>query len=401
MFKMHPQAHGPHVRRPRVFGTSLSYAVAVATMVVAASPLPALAQGGSGAVVTAPGMGSASGIDYGNAQPMPMPQSRTAPPSLLDVLLSQQAAGIATGPASVSPGKPGNGAQTPVRLAPAKLLAVGSDDGVTSQEFGTSNHAFTTSRANVQGNQTSKFYPYSAAGKLFFNIGSSTFVCSASLIKRGIVVTAAHCVANFGRSQFYTNWRFVPAYNNGAAPFGTWTAASARVLTSYFNGTDSCAVSGVICTNDVAVITLTPQGGAYPGPRTGYLGYGVNGYSYNSSGQVLINQLGYPVALDNGALMERTDSQGFTSAGNSNNTIIGSLQTGGSSGGPWVVNLGLPPSLNGTSFGTAAAHNIVVGVTSWGYTSTLVKEQGASRFTTGNISALVSASCAVTPAACS
>ena len=115
-------------------------------------------------------------------------------------------------------------------------------------------------------------------------------------------------------SQFYSNWRFVPAYNNGTAPYGTWTAKSATVLTSYFNGSDSCAQRGVVCQNDVAVITLNPQSGAYPGTKTGYLGYGWNGYSYNSSGQVLISQLGYPVALDNGALMERTDSQGFTSA---------------------------------------------------------------------------------------
>ena len=229
----------------------------------------------------------------------------------------------------------------------------------------------------------------------------ATYVCSASLIKPGIVVTAAHCVANFGVKKLYTNWRFVPAYNNGSAPFGVWTVASARLMTSYFNGTDSCAVSGVVCANDVALLTLNAQAGAYPGTRTGYLGYGINGYSYNSSGQVLINQLGYPVALDGGGLMERTDSQGFTAASFSNNTVIGSLQTGGSSGGPWTVNLGIAPSLNGSDFGSAATHNVVVGVTSWGYTSGQVKQQGASRFTSSNISALMSASCSVTPKACS
>ena len=29
-------------------------------------------------------------------------------------------------------------------------------------------------------------------------------MCSASLIKPGIVVTAAHCVANYGQHQFYS-----------------------------------------------------------------------------------------------------------------------------------------------------------------------------------------------------
>ena len=174
-----------------------------------------------------------------------------------------------------------------------------------------------------------------------------------------------------------------------------------RVLPAYFYGTDACTVSGVVCADDVAVLTLNPQAGVYLGSRTGYLGYGVNGYSYNSSGQALITQLGYPKALDGGELMQRTNSQGYTASTSSNNTIIGSLQTGGSSGGPWVVNLGMAPSLNGTSFGTAAVHNIVVGVTSWGYTSTTMKQQGASPFTSANIGLLVASACVATPAACS
>lgn len=386
-----------HKVQPKCAQVGLLQATFLGGIAIAAGLAPLSAQA-AGMVATAPGGGNANGINYGAAQPMPVPMSSLAPPSLLQILLSQQASGTATEPSGVSLGKPGSGEQAPVRLAAATSL---SDDGaIAPQEFGTSNHPFTTSRVNASGNVTSKYYPYRAAGKLFFNIGSGTYVCSASLIKRGVVVTAAHCVANFGANQFYSNWRFVPAYNNGTAPYGTWTAKSATVLTSYLNGSDSCASRGVVCQNDVAVITLNPQSGAYPGAKTGYLGYGWNGYSYNSSGQVLISQLGYPVALDNGALMERTDSQGFTSASNSNNTIIGSLQTGGSSGGPWVANLGIAPALNGTSFGTAANHNVVVGVTSWGYTNNAIKQQGASRFTTGNITVLVNNVCNTTPAAC-
>jgi V8-like Glu-specific endopeptidase len=267
-------------------------------------------------------------------------------------------------------------------------------------EFGTSGQPYTTSEVSAFGENTAVRYPFSAAGKLFFNIGSASYLCSASLIKPGIVVTAAHCVSNFGQHQFYSNWQFVPAYTNGTAPYGVWSAKTATVLTSYYNGTDSCAQSGVICQDDVAVIVLNPQSGTYPGPRTGTLGYGWNGYSFNGSGQALITQLGYPVDLDGGYVMERTDSQGSTTPSLSNNTIIGSLMTGGSSGGPWVVNLGTAPSLNGTSYGNAANHNIVVGVTSWGYTNLAVKQQGAAPFTSNNIVVLVNAVCAATPGAC-
>ena len=169
-------------------------------------------------------------------------------------------------------------------------------------------------------------------------IGANSFVCSASLIKPGIVVTAAHCVANYGQSQFYSGWTFVPAYNNGSAPYGTWTAASATILTKYYIGTDSCAQFGVICPDDVALLTLNPQSGSYAGNAAGWFGYGWDGYGFNASSQALITQLGYPVALDGGLLMERNDSQGFVAPSLSNNTIIGSLMTGGSSGGPWLVN---------------------------------------------------------------
>jgi hypothetical protein len=64
------------------------------------------------------------------------------------------------------------------------------------------------------------------------------------------------------------------------------------------------------------------------------------------------------------------------------------------------VNLGAAPSLSGIDFGTFADHNIVVHVTSWGFTDPTIKQQGASPFTDGNIVPLVNAACSDTPAAC-
>ncbi|HXN00157.1 MAG TPA: trypsin-like serine protease, partial [Candidatus Dormibacteraeota bacterium] len=247
---------------------------------------------------------------------------------------------------------------------------------------------------------TNTSYPFRAAGKLFFNIGNSTFVCSASLIKRGVVVTAAHCVANYGKRQFYSNWRFVPGYRNGSAPFNVWTARTAWIKTAYYNGTDGCAVYGIVCPDDVALIVLNTIGGGYPGTSTGWYGYGWNGYGFTGNGLTQITQIGYPVCLDNGILMERNDSYGYVSAPNSNNTVIGSLMCGGSSGGPWLVNEGIRPTLTGTTNGTAPAPDIVVGVTSWGYVSNAPKEQGASPFTSSNIVSLVASACGGVPAAC-
>jgi len=377
-------------------------AASVLSCVVAATAQAQVRTNGAMTTMALPGQTSqlaAAQIDFANAKPMLMPVAKGEAPSPAKAMASALDPLEVFGLPGAEDGDVGTGEQNPVQLVAPK--DVPQDAGIEPDEFGTSAQPFTTSQVNASGDLTVNYYPYRAAGKLFFKIGTNSYLCSASLIKPGIVVTAAHCVANYGQSQFYSGWTFVPAYNNGSAPYGTWTAASATVPTRYYNGTDSCAQYGVICPDDVAVITLNPQSGHYAGYYTGWFGYGWGGYGFNGSSQALISQLGYPVALDDGLLMERNESQGFVSTSLSNNTIIGSLMTGGSSGGPWLVNLGNPPSLSGISYGSAAGHNVIVGVTSWGYTDTTIKQQGAAPFTSGNIVTLLNTVCAAAPAACS
>ena len=308
------------------------------------------------------------------------------------------------GTAGSAAGFIGNGIKAPVRVARGALAAeFSADETAQPEEFGTYNRPFTTNRVDPQGNVITNSYPFVPPAGCSFEDHGITFVCSASLIKPGIVVTAAHCVAEFGARSFFGNFEFIPAYRNGLAPYGVWKAAKVRVRRSYMDGSAGCdpAALGVICRNDIAIIRLEAQSGAYPGTSTGWFGYGWNGYGFTPTGITHITQLGYPVALDGGFLMQRNNSQGVVSAERVGNTLIGSLMTGGSSGGPWLVNLGIPPVLSGTGFGFDEKRNIVVGVTSWGYVSTLPKEQGASPFTSGNIVPMVDAECATTPAACS
>jgi V8-like Glu-specific endopeptidase len=335
------------------------------------------------------------GVDFVNAKPMPLPindSPEDPTQALINALLSAPALGT---PGS-SLGYEGTGQMSPVFLgAPAA-----PESGVTPEDFGTNNHPFTTARADLYGLSTNTVYPYRAAGRLFFLIGTSTYVCSASLVKPGIVVTAAHCVANYGKSQFYSGWQFVPGYRDGSAPYGVWTAHEVWIKTAYYNGTDSCAVYGIVCPDDVALIVLNAKGGSYPGTAAGWFGYGYGGAGFTSNHLTHITQLGYPVGLDNGFYMERNDSQGYVDSSDSNNTIIGSNMNGGSSGGPWLVNLGLPSALTGETNGGFSSPNIVVGVTGWGSTSTAPKEVGASPFTSNNILSLVNSACGGTPAAC-
>jgi V8-like Glu-specific endopeptidase len=337
-------------------------------------------------------------VDFANAKPMPLPKSAKRPTGLAKALTTSV---VFKGKPGSTNGWRGSGAMKPVHLPYNRHLAEEetAPSGFSSQQFGTANHPFTTARANAVGNMTAKYYPFRAAGKLFFNIGSSTYVCSASLIKRGLVVTAAHCVADFGNSTWYSNWQFVPAYHNGWAPYGTWNTRQRTIMSSYFNGTDNCAVSGVVCENDIAILEIAASAGDYPGTRTGWYGYAYNGYGFTGTGVAdgnlgHITQLGYPVALDNGELMERTDSYSYTDSALAMNNVIGSQQSGGSSGGPWLINFGDTPAVTGAdgAAGSEAASNRVVGVTSWGYTDPAVRQQGASAFTS-NIVTLVNAAC--------
>lgn len=364
-----------------------------------AAPLPSVSVG----VETTQAQQAGFAYDDATVKPMPLPMATTAPSA------SKTVAAI-TGTPGSSAGAKGSGVMSPVSLGAAAWSTISPSAAITPQEYGTSNHVFTTSRVDLAGatpaNAVSSLYPYRAAGKLYFKVGTTPYVCSASLIKKGIIVTAAHCVSEFGGAlpRWHTNFQFVPAKYGNVAPYGVWNATSPRVMTAYYNGTDSCSQAGVVCRNDVAVLTVTPKAGVYPGASTGWFGYGWNGQGFTATTpkKALINQLGYPVSHDGGLMMQRTDSDGFVDALKAGNTIWGSRQTGGSSGGPELVNLGnLSVALTGgVTKGSGAGVNMVVGVTSWGYTNQAVKEMGASPFTSTNITVLVNNACTATPAAC-
>jgi V8-like Glu-specific endopeptidase len=293
--------------------------------------------------------------------------------------------------------------------APVAGITFGSADGIhlivpaAPSAYGTfsplSIAPYTTARASatIKGPGSTAdsvavtSFPWRATGRLSFLIGGSEYVCSASMIGPGLLVTAAHCVYTFGTNSsagWHTDFVYTPAlYDpNLPVPYGNWTFTSETIATSYYNGSDTCYQTGVVCNNDIAVVAVTPKRGAQVGNTTGWYSYGWNGYSYVSSfgGASLasITQLGYPVAFDNGELMERTDGiGGFWATGNLHNTVLGSAMTGGSSGGPWLVNFGAVPVLStSASLGNAAGANVVVGVTSWGYTTVGTNTQGASFF---------------------
>ena len=95
------------------------------------------------------------------------------------------------------------------------------DDSVAPRAFGSFGVPFTSKRVkhaptsavgSSSGNYLSATYPYRAIGRLTFRVGNSTALCSASLIRKSVIVTAAHCIQNFGSgSSVFSNWTFTPA----------------------------------------------------------------------------------------------------------------------------------------------------------------------------------------------
>jgi hypothetical protein len=205
--------------------------------------------------------------------------------------------------------------------------------------------------------------------------------CSASLIRRSVIVTAAHCIQDFGAGDnIFSNFQFLPGHYGAAgataaqiAPYGTWNWISLVRPASWADGTD--IGTDAARDNDLAVIALGKNAqGQFIGDITGYMGYGWNNYSFVTSSKTgnqhtaAVSTLGYPGLLDSGAIMQRTDGPTYTTTlGGAGQLWQGSNFTGGASGGPWVVNFRsrTPAFSDGASEGSAP-DLIVVGVTSWG-----------------------------------
>ena len=249
----------------------------------------------------------------------------------------------------------------------------------------------TSAGGTTAANALSTTYPFRSSGKLTFSAG----YCSATLIRRGVIVTAAHCVQRFGSgASLFSGFQFRPGHYGAAgatasqvAPYGTWNWAALVRSARWANGTD--VGTGAARDNDIAVIALGKQGNTFAGDVAGYLGYGWNNYSFVTSTKTgnqhtgAVSTLGYPFLMDGGAIMQRTDGPTYTTTlGGAGQLWQGSNLTGGSSGGPWIVNLrSRAATLAGGAVEGTAPAVAVIGVTSWGSADpNAAKDNWASQF---------------------
>jgi V8-like Glu-specific endopeptidase len=229
-------------------------------------------------------------------------------------------------------------------------------------------------------------WPYRTVGRLYFKTpdGQEAF-CTAAVLRPRLVSTAGQCVHNGNGEE--TGWHrdfvFVPAYRNGEAPFGTWTASRIFTRREWFEG------NGVLPSNaDWALLEITDQDGIRIGDKVGYLGWAVNHLTVDEGWRSThITALGYPTAFGNNieyTLNEMAQvNSGVQPFQNSDGTIvpkvyvIGSDWRPGAGGAPWIKNFGWIQDENGNR---VINNNWVVSVTSFMFADPNININGGAEF---------------------
>lgn len=220
-------------------------------------------------------------------------------------------------------------------------------------------------------------YPYTTIGKLFFTIpkGASEapgdYVCSGAVaLDAHTVVTARHCVYDIANHVWYGNWVFYPGWNNGSDSVlgGGWHVNFAYTWTS--NAPNWYWDIGLLSMHDNTGTGCGGDKGKQIGNYTGWLGWWYGGdYS-----QRQWNIFGYPQAapFEGNYLYQDNAATGeLNPFSNSGIVEVGSPQTGGTSGGPWILGFdpyeGANPTIN-NNITPAGDYNMVNGLNSFKWT---------------------------------
>ncbi|MHC6219882.1 trypsin-like serine peptidase [Arthrobacter sp. MMS24-S77] len=171
--------------------------------------------------------------------------------------------------------------------------------------------------------------PIDHVGKVFFTMGIFAYVCSGNVVvsdNDSTVATAGHCV-NEGPGAFVRNFVFVPAYLNGTAPYGIWPAKALYT-------TEQWRAAGDIRYDTGFAVTATVNGKHLADV------VGASGIEFNMDRGLSYQAFGYPAAPPfDGQSLKSCSGDATKDPINPQFRAQGIPcdMTGGSSGGPWMV----------------------------------------------------------------
>ncbi|TFC82434.1 hypothetical protein E3T28_06695 [Cryobacterium sinapicolor] len=195
--------------------------------------------------------------------------------------------------------------------------------------------------------------PVDHIGKVFFTLGGSDYVCSGNAISaanESTVATAGHCV-NEGPGAFASRLVFVPAYENGTAPFGQWNATELYAPTQWTSGGDITYDTGFAIVSSPTDASLSDTVGA-------------SGVAFNDGRGLTYAAFGYPAAapFTGNTLQSCSGTATDDPYAQSESQGIPCDMTGGSSGGPWFIGSGSAGYQNSVnSFGYNNVANTMFG----------------------------------------
>ena len=170
-------------------------------------------------------------------------------------------------------------------------------------------------------------YPIRTVGKVYYTQNAINYVASGSSQGGRSVLTAGHVVSD-GSGNWSSNVTFIPALRGTWKPYGTWVGDGWMLVASaWHTGNNWC--------RDVAFFAVLDQGGLTLSQRVGHLGY-----AWNWSVTRAWTGLGYPTVGWSGAIMVATNASNSKTDAPSACTPatmgMGTRQTPGCSGGPWI-----------------------------------------------------------------
>jgi hypothetical protein len=179
--------------------------------------------------------------------------------------------------------------------------------------------------------------PFWNGGKLYFTKpNGKNYICSAQFTgQNNILLTAAHCVRDGNTGEFYKNFIFYRAYNNGGGQKVGWECAMAYYM---------WANPPMNFKYDYAFIHTNTTSGA------GWLGM-VTQIPFNS-----FTAIGYPENYGNNQYMYKVQgNKGSNSGGVVEMT--GNPMRSGNSGGAWIGDLTTPHVGGNYAIGLNSFHN--------------------------------------------